>query len=298
MRKAAKETYKRNLVSESCGKREQVCEKNAERGKRMKIGFIGLGNMASAMIAGMLEKGIARPEDMIGSDKFKAAREAAAKRFEIRVTEDNKEVAKAADILILAVKPQMLSEVTAEIPDSIKDDTLVISIIAGRTLGQLSEALGKPVKIVRCMPNTPAMVGEGCSAYCVGKLVTKEEEAKAKAIFDSYGTSFLLAESMMDNFGALAGSGPAFVFMFLEAMADGAVLNGMPRQMAYEIAAQTLLGSAKLAKETGKHPGELKDMVCSPGGTTICGIRTLEEKGMRAALINALNSCVEKSQKL
>lgn len=298
MRKVAKETYKRNLVSESCGKREQVCEKNAERGKRMKIGFIGLGNMASAMIAGMLEKGIARPEDMIGSDKFKAAREAANERFEIRVTEDNKEVAKVADILILAVKPQMLSEVTAEIPDSIKDDTLVISIIAGRTLGQLSEAIGKPVKIVRCMPNTPAMVGAGCSGVCRNELVTEDEMQKCLSLLSSFGIAEEVPEKLMDAVVGVSGSSPAYVFMFIEAMADGAVKAGMPRAQAYRFAAQAVMGSAKLMLETGKHPGELKDMVCSPAGTTIEAVQVLEEMGFRSAVMDAVEACVEKSRNM
>lgn len=264
----------------------------------MKLGVIGAGNMAKAMVQGMIAQGIYSPGEILLSRRDEDALNSLKQELGVEITTENIQVAKQAEILLLAVKPQMMEAVIEEIKETVNSHQLIITIAAGKPMTWYEECFGKEIKLIRDMPNTPAMVGEGCSAYCVGKLVTKEEEAKAKAIFDSYGTSFLLAESMMDNFGALAGSGPAFVFMFLEAMADGAVLNGMPRQMAYEIAAQTLLGSAKLAKETGKHPGELKDMVCSPGGTTICGIRTLEEKGMRAALINALNSCVEKSQKL
>lgn len=264
----------------------------------MKLGVIGAGNMAKAMVQGMIAQGIYSPGEILLSRRDEDALNSLKQELGVEITTENIQVAKQAEILLLAVKPQMMEAVIEEIKETVNSHQLIITIAAGKSMTWYEECFGKEIKLIRAMPNTPAMVGEGCSAYCVGKLVTKEEEAKAKVIFDSYGTSFLLAESMMDNFGALAGSGPAFVFMFLEAMADGAVLNGMPRQMAYEIAAQTLLGSAKLAKETGKHPGELKDMVCSPGGTTICGIRTLEEKGMRAALINALNSCVEKSQKL
>lgn len=264
----------------------------------MKLGVIGAGNMAKAMVQGMIAQGIYSPGEILLSRRDEDALNSLKQELGVEITTENIQVAKQAEILLLAVKPQMMEAVIEEIKETVNSHQLIITIAAGKSMTWYEECFGKEIKLIRAMPNTPAMVGEGCSAYCVGKLVTKEEEAKAKVIFDSYGTSFFLAESMMDNFGALAGSGPAFVFMFLEAMADGAVLNGMPRQMAYEIAAQTLLGSAKLAKETGKHPGELKDMVCSPGGTTICGIRTLEEKGMRAALINALNSCVEKSQKL
>lgn len=264
----------------------------------MKLGVIGAGNMAKAMVQGMIAQGIYSPGEILLSRRDEDALNSLKQELGVEITTENIQVAKQAEILLLAVKPQMMEAVIEEIKETVNSHQLIITIAAGKSMTWYEECFGKEIKLIRAIPNTPAMVGEGCSAYCVGKLVTKEEEAKAKVIFDSYGTSFFLAESMMDNFGALAGSGPAFVFMFLEAMADGAVLNGMPRQMAYEIAAQTLLGSAKLAKETGKHPGELKDMVCSPGGTTICGIRTLEEKGMRAALINALNSCVEKSQKL
>lgn len=264
----------------------------------MKIGFIGLGNMASAMIAGMLDKGIAKPEDVIGSDKFEGARNTAADRFGIRVTEDNKAVTTECDVLILAVKPQMLSEVTAEIPDSIKEGTLVISIIAGRTLAQLEEAFGKPVKIVRCMPNTPAMVGAGCSGVCRNTLVTEEEMQQCLEILTSFGIAEEVPEKLMDAVVGVSGSSPAYVFMFIEAMADGAVKAGMPRAQAYRFAAQAVMGSAKLMLETGKHPGELKDMVCSPAGTTIEAVQVLEEMGFRSAVMDAVEACVEKSRNM
>ena len=264
----------------------------------MKIGFIGLGNMASAMIAGMLDKGIAKPEDVIGSDKFEGARNTAADRFGIRVTEDNKAVTAECDVLILAVKPQMLSEVTAEIPDSIKEGTLIISIIAGRTLAQLEEAFGKPVKIVRCMPNTPAMVGAGCSGVCRNTLVTEEEMQQCLEILTSFGIAEEVPEKLMDAVVGVSGSSPAYVFMFIEAMADGAVKAGMPRAQAYRFAAQAVMGSAKLMLETGKHPGELKDMVCSPAGTTIEAVQVLEEMGFRSAVMDAVEACVEKSRNM
>lgn len=264
----------------------------------MKIGFIGLGNMASAMIAGMLKKGIAGPEDMIGSDKFEGARKTAGKRFGMEVTEDNKKVAADSDVLILAVKPQMLPEVTAEIPGSIRENTLIISIIAGRTLAQLEGAFGKPVKIVRCMPNTPAMVGAGCSGVCRNSLVTEEEMQKCLEILTSFGIAEEVPEKLMDAVVGVSGSSPAYVFMFIEAMADGAVKAGMPRSQAYRFAAQAVMGSAKLMLETGKHPGELKDMVCSPAGTTIEAVQVLEEMGFRSAVMDAVEACVEKSRNL
>lgn len=264
----------------------------------MKIGFIGLGNMASAMITGMLEKKIARPEDIIGSDKFPKAGETAREKFGIEVVSDNKKVASESDILILAVKPQMLSEAAAELSGSIKENTLVISIIAGRTLLQLSEVLGKQVKLVRCMPNTPAMVGAGCSGVCRNELVTKEEMETCLEILTSFGIAEEVPEGLMDAVVGVSGSSPAYVFMFIEAMADGAVKAGMPRAQAYRFAAQAVMGSAKLMLETGRHPGELKDMVCSPAGTTIEAVQVLEEMGFRSAVMDAVEACVERSKNM
>ena len=269
-----------------------------ERGRMMKIGFIGLGNMASAMIAGMLEKGIAKPEDITGSDKFEEARKRAGERFGIHIAEDNKQVAAGSDVLILAVKPQMLSEVTAEIPDSIQNDTLIISIIAGRSLAQLEDAFGKSAKIVRCMPNTPAMVGAGCSGVCRNESVSEEEMKQCLALLSSFGIAEEVPEKLMDAVVGVSGSSPAYVFMFIEAMADGAVKAGMPRTQAYRFAAQAVMGSAKLMLETGKHPGELKDMVCSPAGTTIEAVQVLEEMGFRSAVMDAVEACVEKSRNM
>lgn len=264
----------------------------------MKIGIIGAGNMAKAIVQGMLKKGIVEAREICVSRRDKKALEEWKNELKVEVTQENKEIAKNAEVLILAVKPQMMSGVIEEIREEVTKDQLIISIAAGKTISWFEEQFGKEIKLIRSMPNTPAMVLKGCTAYCKNSLVTEEEEGRAREIFESYGTSYCLAESAMDNFGALAGSGPAFVFLLLEALADGAVLHGMPRQMAYEIAANTLIGSSELLLNTGKHPGELKDMVCSPGGTTICGIKTLEEKGVRAAMMSALASCVEKSSKL
>ena len=229
----------------------------------MKIGFIGLGNMATAMIGGMLQKGIAKPEDIIGSSKTETTAEKVKTKFNINTTTDNTAVAEQADILFLAVKPIFFPEVIAEIKDAVKADTLIVSIAAGRNLQYLKDAFDRPeLKLIRCMPNTPALVLEG----------------------------------LMDVVVGVSGSSPAYVFMFIEAMADEAVAAGMPRKQAYEFAAQSVLGSAKMVLETGKHPGELKDMVCSPGGTTIQAVKVLEEKGMRAAVMDAMDACIEKSK--
>lgn len=265
----------------------------------MKIGFIGLGNMATAMIGGMLQKGIAKPEEIIGSAKTEKTVKKAAEQYQIRVTRDNREVAAESEILFLAVKPIFFPEVIDEIKDVVNEKQLIVSIAAGRDLTYLKQAFGpKELKLIRCMPNTPALVLEGCTGVCAGENVTEEELDQVLALLRSFGTASVVPERLMDVVVGVSGSSPAYVFMFIEAMADGAVAAGMPRSQAYEFAAQSVLGSAKMVLETGKHPGELKDMVCSPGGTTIQAVKVLEEKGMRAAVIDAVEACVEKSREM
>ena len=263
-----------------------------------KIGFIGLGNMARAMIGGMLEKKIAESKQIIGSAKSKATGEKMAAQYGIGIRKTNVEVAKEAKVLILAVKPQFLEKVIGEIRDTVREDQLIISIAAGKSITWLAKAFGKSLKLVRCMPNTPALVGEGCTGVCICEQVTKEEADYCLALMESFGKASFVEERLMDAVGAVSGSSPAYVFMFIEALADGAVAAGMPRMQAYEFAAQAVLGSAKLVLERGAHPGELKDMVCSPGGTTIQGLRVLEERGFRGAVMDAITACVEKSVKL
>lgn len=264
----------------------------------MKIGFIGLGNMARAIIGGMLREGIASREDIIGSAKTQKTLDAVRREYGIGVESSNQAVAEKADVLILAVKPQFLEDVIAEIRESVKENTLVISIAAGKTLSWLSASFDRPLGLVRCMPNTPALVGEGCTGVCANDAVTEEELAYSLRLMGSFGKAYLVEERLMDAVGAVSGSSPAYVFLFIEAMADAAVAAGMPRAQAYEFAAQAVCGSARLVLETGKHPGELKDMVCSPGGTTIEGVKVLEEAGFRGAVMDALLAAVEKSKQL
>ncbi len=264
----------------------------------MKIGFIGLGNMARAIIGGMLEKGIVSAQDICGSAKTQKTLEAVQKEFGIDAVASNVAVASGCQTLVLAVKPQFLEGVIREIRDVVQPDTLIISIAAGKTLNWLEEAFGRKVKLVRCMPNTPALVGEGCTGVCANAAVSEEEMRYSLRLMESFGKASLVEERLMDAVGAVSGSSPAYVFLFIEAMADAGVAAGMPRAQAYEFAAQAVCGSAKLMLETGKHPGELKDMVCSPGGTTIEGVRVLEEAGFRGAVMDALLATVEKSQKL
>lgn len=264
----------------------------------MKIGFIGLGNMAKAMIGGMLQKEIVQTGDIFGSAKTQETLEAVRAMYGIGTRDSNAAVAKEADVLILAVKPQFFQAVIEEIRETTSEKTLVISIAAGKTMGWIETAFNKEIKLVRCMPNTPALVGEGCTGVCVNERVSQEETELSLRLMESFGKASLVPESLMDAVGAVSGSSPAFVFMFIEAMADAAVAAGMPRAQAYTFAAQAVYGSAKLVLKSGRHPGELKDMVCSPGGTTIQGVRVLEEKGMRGAVMDALRTVVEQTGKL
>lgn len=265
----------------------------------MRIGFIGLGNMASAMIGGMLQKGMAQPEDIMGSARTQATLDKASAQYGIKVTLDNKEVAELSDILFLAVKPIFFPEVIEQIRDVVTENTLIVSIAAGRDLAYLKGAFGrKELKLIRCMPNTPALVLEGCTGVCAGDNVTEAELNSVLELLRSFGTASVVPERLIDVVVGVSGSSPAYVFMFIEAMADEAVAEGMPRKQAYEFAAQAVLGSAKMVLETGRHPGELKDMVCSPGGTTIQAVKVLEEKGLRAAVMDAMEACIKKSRSL
>lgn len=265
----------------------------------MKIGFIGLGNMAQAMIGGMLAKNIVSAEQIMGYARTEVTRGKIKSKYNISILGSNAEVASASKVLFLAVKPQMMTEVLQEIKNSVNSDTLIVSIAAGKTISYYEETLeSKDLKIVRCMPNTPALVMEGCTGVCANENVTKEELDQVLTLLSSFGKASVVSEKLMDVVVGVSGSSPAYVFLFIEALADGAVAAGMPRAQAYEFAAQSVLGSAKLMLETGKHPGELKDMVCSPGGTTIEAVKVLEEKGLRAAVIDAVVACVEKSKNL
>ena len=265
----------------------------------MRIGFIGLGNMADAIIGGLLSKEMIAPQDILGYAKTQATREKRAKQYGITIADNNCEVAANSDVLFLAVKPIFMSEVIAEIKDFVRPNALIISIAAGKPIAFFEEEFGiEDLKIVRSMPNTPAMVGEGCTGYCANANVSAEEMALAGRLLSSFGKAHCVPERLMDVVGAVSGSSPAFVFLFIEALADGAVAGGMPRVQAYEFAAQAVMGSAKLMLETKQHPGVLKDMVCSPGGTTIEGVRTLEECGLRAAVMDAVEAVLEKTKQL
>lgn len=264
----------------------------------MKLGFIGCGNMAVAMIGGITANGICSAEDIFASDTYAPALEKARDQLQIKVSGDNKTVVNEADILFLAVKPQYYEAVINEIKDCIQDNQIIVTIAPGKTLDWLSKTFGRSLKIIRCMPNTPALVGEGITGVCSNDLVTAKELELVCGILSGFGKAEVLPEKLMDVVVAVSGSSPAYVFMFIEAMADAAVADGMPRAQAYQFAAQAVYGSAKMVLETGKHPGELKDMVCSPGGTTIEAVRVLEQKGFRSAVIEAMKACTTKSKGL
>ena len=201
-------------------------------------------------------------------------------------------------MIILSVKPQFYEEVINQIKDCVKKEQIIITIAPGKTLAWLAEKFGKEVKIVRTMPNTPALVGEGMTAMCPNEYMEKEEIEYVKQLLESFGRVEVVPERLMDVVVSVSGSSPAYVFMMIEAMADAAVSGGMPRAQAYQFAAQAVYGSAKMVLETGKHPGELKDMVCSPAGTTIEAVRTLEEMGFRSSIIEAMKVCEEVSRNL
>lgn len=264
----------------------------------MKLGFIGTGNMASAMMGGIIKNNIVPAGEIIGSDLSPAGRKRAEESLGIYVTESNLEVVRQAEIVVLSVKPQFYEAVICEIKDEVRDDQMIITIAPGKTLEWLEKKFGKAVKIVRTMPNTPAMVGEGMTAVCYNSCVTDKDLERAIALLKGFSRVEVVPEHLMDAVVSTSGSSPAYVFMMIEAMGDAAVSGGMPRQQAYQFAAQAVLGSAKMVLETGKHPGELKDMVCSPAGTTIEAVRVLEERGFKSAIFEAMKVCEEMSKNM
>ena len=260
----------------------------------MKIGLIGCGNMATGIIRGILASGQADRADLAASARTEATKKRI--REELGITcAGNEEIAASSDLLILAVKPQVISEVISQIRTCVKDTAVLVSIAPGKSLLWLKEQFRRELKIIRAMPNTPALVQEGMTAVCPNELVSEEELSRVLELFQSFGSALRVPEKLLDAVTAVSGSSPAYVFLFIEAMADGAVALGMPRDMAYHFAAQTVLGSAKMVLETGMHPGQLKDMVCSPGGTTIEAVRVLEKGGLRSSVIEAELACARKA---
>lgn len=264
--------------------------------EKMKLGFIGAGNMGSAMIGGILNSGLITPSDILASAHSQSTLDRLSDTFGIGTTLSNEMVASHSDILFLAIKPNKFAEVLPSIASSLKEDCILVSVAAGQSITAIEAAVGKEVKVVRAMPNTPALVGEAMSALCHNALVTEADLAAVKQLFECFGQAEVVTESLMDTVIGVSGSSPAYVYLFIEAMADAAVADGMTRSMAYKFAAQSVLGAARMVLETGKHPGELKDAVCSPGGTTIEAVAALEAGGLRDTVITAQRACVRKAK--
>ena len=261
-----------------------------------KIGIIGCGNMGGAILKGALASGVLAPEQAYVYDISPAAMEV-AKNLGVNLAEDDEDVCAKSDIILLAVKPQNVAETLGMCKKAL-DGKALMSIVAGVTVERLQNMIDGSPRILRIMPNTPALVFEGAFALCSDNDFTAEELASAKAIYEKIGVVEMIPEKLIDAVCGLSGGGPAYAAMFIEALADGGVKNGLPRATAYRLAAQTCLGTAKMILETGIHPGALKDMVTSPGGTTIEGCEALERGGMRYAVIDCINAATAKSKKL
>ncbi len=260
-----------------------------------KIGFIGAGNMAMAICKGIIASDKIKKEDIIFSDISKDRLKNIYNDLKVKTTNSNALVANESDILILAVKPQIYPEAIKEIKDYIKKDVIIITIAAGITLEKTKELFGKDLKIIRTMPNTPAMVQEGMTAVMPNEFISNEELQEVVELLKSFGKVEIVNENVIHGVTAISGSSPAYVFMMLEAMGDAGVAMGLSRDQAYKFAAQAVMGSAKMLLETGYHPGKLKDMVCSPKGTTIEAVKKLEETGFRSSIIQGMEACEKKS---
>lgn len=263
-----------------------------------KIGFIGCGKMAQAMIKGILSSGVVSPDLIKVSSKTNTTIKMVKEKYSIMTTVDNREVAKWADLLFLAIKPDIHKEIIQEIKDIVSKDTVIITIAAGITLETLEKDFKTEVKAIRTMPNTPSFVGEGMTALCPNSKITSAELKTVINVFESFGKVEVISESLMNSIPAISGSSPAYVYMFIEALADGGVKNGIPREQAYRLASQAVLGAAKMVLETGMHPGVLKDQVCTPGGATIEAVSSLEKNGFRSAVLQAMEKCTEKTKNL
>lgn len=263
------------------------------------VAVIGAGNIGRALIGGLIKGHEFNPSQLWATRRNPWALDQVADDFPgISTTKDNKEAVSRATIVILAVKPQNIHDVLDEIAGSVGADTLVISVLAGVTTQTLEERLGQNVAVVRAMPNTPALVDEGATAVAGGRFAEDPHLALAKHIFEAVGTVELVPEYLMDAITGLSGSGPAYVYMFIEALTDAGVKQGIPRPTSARLAAQTVFGAAKLVRETGKHPAILRDEVTTPGGTAIAAVAELESHGLRTMLINAVATATERSKEL
>lgn len=262
----------------------------------MKIGFLGAGAMGGAILLGAIESGVIKPEDAYLYDISKSIRKKYAERG-VNIVESGQELGRISDMVVISLKPQYAKKGLEELGDSLNGKALV-SIMAGVTTTTLREWVQGDLRLLRLMPNTPALVGEGAFALDSDTDLTDEEKAFVEKLFSSIGIVEWMPEHLIDTACGLSGAGPAYIYIVIEALADGGVLMGLPRRTAKRLAAQTVYGAAKMVIETGTHPDELKDMVCSPGGNTIVGVRALEEHGIRGAFIDAISKATEKAREL
>lgn len=262
------------------------------------IAFIGGGQMAFALAQGLIRAGIVPAVRIRVSEPVAAQREKLERELTVTTVSDTSAALRGAKIVLLATKPQVMGAVLADVATWLEKDALVISIAAGISVATMESALPKGTRVIRTMPNTPALVGAAATGIARGAYATDADLEIARTLFDAVGASVVVAEGLLDAVTGLSGSGPAYVYLFIEALADGGVRAGLPREAAMRLAAQTVLGSAQMVLETKKHPGELKDMVTSPGGTTIAGVHTLEEKGFRGAVISAVKAATDRSAEL
>ncbi|MEG2909946.1 MAG: pyrroline-5-carboxylate reductase [Erysipelotrichaceae bacterium] len=261
------------------------------------IGFIGCGNMGKAIAEGILKSGIIKGSDMLICDHHPDKLSSLISTYQVEMAEQN-EVARKSDILFLGVKPHRYQSVIEEIDKMVKKEVVIVDIAAGQSIANVQRLFNSDIKVARAMPNTPAQVQAGMSALCFSERVSEEERIFIYNLFASFGRCEIIDETIINSASSASGASPAFVYMFIEAMADGAVRLGMKRSTAYTFCAQAVLGAAKMVLESGEHPGALKDAVCSPGGSTIEGVAVLEERGMRSAVMDALLACEEKSKKM
>jgi pyrroline-5-carboxylate reductase len=267
--------------------------------KRMRLGIVGCGQMGEALLRGMLTAALVEPEGVLGADPDQERMNMIVQRYGIRTARDSRAVAQGGvEVLLLAVKPQAINELFAELKGAVSDRTLVISIVTGVQLVRLEAELGERTRVVRAVPNTPALVGSGMTAVAGGAHVSPDDLKTAVDLFNAVGTTLVVEERHMNAVTGLSGSGPAYAFVMIEALADGGVKAGLARDVALQLAARTLAGAAQLLLQTGEHPGQLKDRVASPGGTTIAGLRELEAGGVRAALINAVEAAAMRAAEL
>ena len=262
------------------------------------IGFLGAGRMATALAKGFVRAELVIPREIIASDPYPAARKMFAGEIGANTSKTNLDVVNFAKVLVLATKPDQVPGALADISGAFTKNHLLISIAAGVTLAKLEAGLPAGSRVIRVMPNTPALVGEGASAFALGQFATAADGEVAKKLLSAVGIAFQVKESLLDAVTGLSGSGPAYVYQFIEALSDGGVASGLPRDIATMLAAQTVLGGARMVLETGQHPGALKDQVTSPGGTTIEGLHELEKGQLRGVVMNAVRAATEKSKKL